>query len=140
MIKKVLYALEKRFGIEKKSFKGFSLFTYQNGVWVASREAGEFDRLKIIRKGIKIARVFTQIVKPTTNGMQIFGRKAKKNRIELDKINAFRFCRGEKIRIERKGIEEGIVVVFYKNFPLGVGLYREGRLKSQVPRARRIRS
>lgn len=139
MIEKALSSLKKRFGIEKDSFKEFSLFNYQNDVWIASKEAGEFDRLRTIRRGIKIARIFTYTTKPTTNGMQIFGREVKKNKIELKEEDALRFCRGEKIKIEERKVEKGFVVVFYKNLPLGVGLYKEGELKSQVPRARRIR-
>ncbi len=139
MIEKFLSTFEKRFGIAKNNFKRFSIFTYQNGVWMASREAGDFNRLRIQRRGIKIARVFPHTVKPTTNGMQLLGREVKKNRIELNKEEALRFCKGEKVKLRKRGVEKGFVVVFYKNFPLGVGLYKEGELKSQVPRARRIR-
>lgn len=134
---KELELLLRRFELPEDLFKNYALFRYRDGLWVATPEAAQFQGLGVLRRGLRLARVFPHTIKPTTNGMQLFGRYATRNRVELDWDGAQRFIRGEEVLLDAD-LPPGFVIVFFRGFPLGVGFYKAGRLKSQVPRSRRI--
>lgn len=133
--KKVFQELTRRFGFPEGLFDGWELVEHEDDVFITTREAYEFDRLKIVRKGIRLARVFAHGIKPTTNAMQVFGRYATRNVVDLDSQQARRFVQGEELRLEA-AVEPGFVVVRHDGFAVGVGLYKQGMLKSQVPHSR----
>jgi NOL1/NOP2/fmu family ribosome biogenesis protein len=142
MPRKTLDGLIRRFGFPAELFSEWQTVDHDEDVFVATPEVADFDRLKPVRKGIRIARVFAHGVKPTTNAMQVFGRHATRNVVTLTAEQAEAFIHGETIVLPAPetadpAIEDGYVIVRHAGFTLGVGLYKPGLLKSQVPLSRR---
>ncbi len=139
MISRTLASFQERFGISPDSFSSFHLFIRKNNVWCCTPQAGEARFPQIVRRGLRIARVFDYTVKPTTNGMQLFRHLVTRSRIELDSETAQVFVNGGTQQVNvPDDVSDGFVVPFYMNYPLGVGLLKGGSLKSQVPRSRRV--
>jgi len=134
--KKVFQELTRRFGFPEDLFDDWELVEHEDDVFITTPEAYDFDRLKIVRKGIRLARVFAHGIKPTTNAVQVFGRHATRNVVDLDSQQVHRFVQGEELQLEVP-VEPGFLVVRHDGFAVGVGLYKQGVLKSQVPHSRR---
>jgi len=169
LIERALASLEERFGIDPGYFRSYHLFTRRNDVWCCTHQAGAVELPRIVRRGLRIARVFEHSVRPTTNAVQLFGHLVKRNRVDLDERETKRFLAGQTqdihlpeveggecvtgvisfedgrkpridMRIPRRGtgVTGGFVVAFHKGYALGIGLLKENKLKSQVPRSRRV--
>ena len=174
LIERALSSLEERFGIDPGYFRSYHLFTRRNDVWCCTHQAGEVELPQIVRRGLRIARVFEHSVRPTTNAVQLFGHLVKRNRVDLDERETKRFLAGQTqdihlpeegdesvtgvtgvtgvisfdkgrkpqvvMRMPRRGtgVTGGFVVAFHKGYALGIGLLKENKLKSQVPRSRRV--
>ena len=134
--KRLFDELQKRFGFPDDLFRNWALVDHEDDVFITTPEVEEFSLVKPVRKGIRFARVFRHGIKPTTNAMQVFGRHATRNTIALNQAQALLFVRGEEMAITAS-VEDDFVIVQHEGFTLGVGLYRHGVLKSQVPRSRR---
>lgn len=151
-IARALASLSERFGIDPGYFRYYHLFTRRNDVWCCTHQAGEVELPRIVRRGLRIARVFEHSVRPTTNAAQLFGHLVKRNRVDLDERETKRFLAGQTQDIHLPegeggecvtGVTDGFVVAFHKGrwthgFALGVGLLKGKKLKSQVPRSRRV--
>jgi NOL1/NOP2/fmu family ribosome biogenesis protein len=134
-----LSSLEDRFGIQKESFRKYHLFSRSNDIWCVTNEASDAEFKHVIRKGIRIARVFPHSVRPTTNAIQLLGHLVTKNSLELDEKATRLFLAGKTLEIKNiVDVSDGFVVAFYKRYALGIGLLKGSKLKSQVPRSRRI--
>lgn len=70
--------------------------------------------------------------------IQMFGNLAKKNIIQLNEREALGFANGEKIR-KKILLRKGPVIVSYKNYILGTGMYDGRVLHSKVKGKRRRR-
>ncbi|MBN2381142.1 hypothetical protein JXM67_15190 [candidate division WOR-3 bacterium] len=139
LIARMLASFEERFGIDSKHFHAYRLFTRSNDVWCSSLDAGKAEFPHVVRRGLRLARVFDFSVKPTTNAVQLFGHLVKRNRIDLDPDETRLFLKGETQKIEApRDATDGFVAAFYKGFALGIGLLKGENLKSQVPRSRRV--
>ncbi|MBA7596588.1 hypothetical protein ES703_03566 [subsurface metagenome] len=150
LIERALSSLEERFGIDPDYFRSYHLFARRNDVWCCTHQAGEVKLPRIVRRGLRIARVFEHSVRPTTNAAQLFGHLVKRNRIELSEHETRLFLAGKTQDIHLPegeggecvtgvtGVTGGFVVAFYKGFALGIGLLKGKKLKSQVPRSRRV--
>ncbi|HDM90758.1 MAG: hypothetical protein DRQ06_02715 [Candidatus Hydrothermota bacterium] len=137
--RKALEYIEKRFGIGKEVFDGYVII--DNGdIWITTPEAAQLKLKAWKRKGIRLARVFKKGIKMTTAAMQIFGRYAVRNVVQLPDVASVKdFLAGRDIAIHNlEGIEEGQVIVKYGSDILGSALYRNGKLKNQIPKGRRI--
>jgi len=138
-IEQFLSSLEERFGIDKEHFKSFNLFSRSNDIWCVTKEAAEVEFKHVIRRGIRIARVFPHSVRPTTNAIQLFGHLVRKSRLDLDEKATRLFLAGKTQDVKSPlDVTDGFVVAFYKHYALGIGLLKDSKLKSQVPRSRRV--
>lgn len=138
IVKKGLKYIEDRFGIPASTFEKYSFFV-QSDIWITSREIEGFELKVFKRKGIRFLRVSRKGFKWTTAAMQIFGHLATKNVVTLLDEEAQKFIRGQDLKIERiEDIENGQVIVKWKNDILGSAIYRDGHLKNQIPKGRRI--
>ncbi len=124
--------------IDEKDIKEFEFFLFKESVWMTTKEVFNFNPkgIKIVRKGLRVYRIFEHSLKPTTSGIQIIGKNAKKKKVYLNPSQALKFMKGEKVEISSK--ERGFVIVCFKDTILGVGLLKNKELKSQVPRSKRI--
>jgi len=145
MISRALEELNQRFGVEPDYFGSYHLFTRKNDVWCSTPEAGELKLAGIVRRGLRIARVFDFSVRPTTNAVQLLADSIKRNKVDLNELEAKLFLAGRTQEIEvpkgeesEEGVTDGFVVAFHKGFALGIGLLTGTKLKSQVPRSRRV--
>ncbi len=138
LVNSVLNYLEEKFGIDRKVFDNYALVEDRD-IWVTSKEAASFKMKFWRRKGIRLVRVFKKSYKLTTSGMQIFGKYATKNIVQLKEEHLERFLQGENVKVgEIDGVEEGQVIVKYKSDVIGSAIYRNGMLKNQLPKGRRI--
>ena len=139
-IRKALDFLQTRFGIPPDVFDEFELVDYGD-IWVMTPEAAKFEIKAFARRGIRLVRVFKRgDMKFTTAGMQIFGKFATKNIVYLtDRQQLEAYLRGEDIRVgQLEGVEEGQVIVKWNDDVLGSAVYRNGKLKNQLPKGRRV--
>jgi NOL1/NOP2/fmu family ribosome biogenesis protein len=138
MDKRALKYVMDRFGIPESVFDGLD-FAEQSGVWIGSHRTIHLSLRHPVRRGIRFARTLSRGVKLTTAALQIFGRHATRNLIHVDLAVADLYIRGQDIKVgEREGVENGQVIVVHHGHVLGSGLYRDGRVKNQIPKARRI--
>lgn len=128
--------LSKRFGIPPQRFKNYAIFQEQDTFFIATAQAYSFLELKTIRKGLEIGKIYDHELKPDNDFVQLFARDIKRNFVEVKEWELKRFLRGE--NISAAGIDNGFVIITYKNFPVGVGRSKDREIKSEVQRARRI--
>ncbi len=127
-----------RFGVPEEVFEPYDFYLKGKGtIWAVRRFERLPTGLRLEALGMVIMRKGKLGWKPTTNAIQVFGRYARKNVVDLDERQMRAFVAGEAIKGPFEGLEEGYVVVRYKGRPLGCGLYRGGVLRSQVPKVRR---
>jgi len=130
-----------RFGVPREIFEPYDFFsTGKRTIWALRRSEkapGGLKELKYEALGMVIMRKGKLGWKPTTNAIQVFGRHAKKNVVELNEAQMRAFVAGEAIKEAFPDLEEGYVITCYKGVPLGCGLYKRGVLRSQVPKVRR---
>ena len=95
--------------------------------------------LRIEAKGLLFGRYFEKQkrFKPTTNILQIFGIYANRNVVEISKEEKRRYIKGFDLEKELE-IDEGYVILKFREDILGCGLYRGKRIKNQIPKARVI--
>lgn len=136
----VLDYFEQRFGLEPTVFEGHTFWEKGAGsVWIVAGDPP--DPIEVEALGLRLLRTGGRHWKPTTDGAQRFGTDASRNVIELDRGAASRFVAGTDQAIDWDG-EWGYLIaateIGGEPVPLGVGLYIDGELASNVPKARRI--
>lgn len=109
----------------------------QETIFVGTSDVMRFDNLKPLRRGMRLCRIFPHSVKPTTFAMQILGKKAMKNRIEVNDEQAKCLINGSSIEIDA-AVENGFVLIVWQGLVLGVGLYKKPLLKSHIPKVRPV--
>ena len=129
--------LSERFGIPLEAFDKLVVIEDQETVFVGTPEVMEFDAVRPMRRGIRLARVYPYSVKPTTFGMQVLGRQATGNVIDLDDEQTKLFINGGSLSVEDKA-ENGFVLLKWRGFVVGVGFYKRPVLRSQIPRFRPV--
>lgn len=129
--------LQERFGIPDSALDSLEAVFVQDTVFVATPEAMAFDTVRPMRRGIRLCRVFPRSVKPTTFAMQVLGKHATRNCIDLAREDVVRLMRDGQIDSEAE-VENGFVLVRCLGFTVGVGLYKRPVLKSQIPRHRPV--
>ena len=98
-----------------------------------------FDAVRTMRRGIRLCRVFPYSVKPTTFALQLLGRHATRNVVDVGDEDVKTLINGGELRLEAEsGVENGFVLLRWRGFPVGVGHYRRPALKSQIPRIRPV--
>lgn len=136
-VKKVFSYLENEFGIRKTHLEDFLFYMKKDGIWIFSRKLGSIKNPFDLRRGLRFLRKYKRGYRLTTNFIQLFGRFIKNRKVELEDFkDAKDFLEGRYIRISSP--HKGQVVVFYKDYALGMGSAGTGILKSQVPKSRRI--
>ena len=137
----ILKYLRDRFSIQKKIFSNYSFNIKGEKIWIVYKDVLEknLDGLNIESVGLLFGRYFKrqERFKPTTNALQIFGRYATKNIVELNEKEKDMYIKGYDLE-KKLNLEEGYVIIKFKNDILGCGLYRNGKIKNQIPKARKI--
>jgi NOL1/NOP2/fmu family ribosome biogenesis protein len=129
--------LARRFGIPEAVLQRLGLLQDQDTVFAGTKEAMVFDALRPLRRGIRLCRVFPYSVKPTTFALQVLGRHATRNVVDVDEDAAKALINGGEVRIEAP-VTDGFVLIRWRGFAVGIGHYRRPVLKSQIPRIRPV--
>ena len=137
VVNSALNFLRDRFGIDKSVFEDYALLEDRD-IWITSKEAAKFDMKFWRRKGIRLVRIFKKSFKFTTSGMQIFGKHATRNVVTIGESDLEKFLKGQNVRINADNVEEGQVIVKFGEDVIGSAIYRNGMLKNQLPKGRRL--
>ncbi len=129
--------LRERFGFPEEWLHRLSLQSEQKTVFVSTPEVMQFNDVNPLRRGLRLCRLFPHSVKPTTFAMQVLGKTATRNRIEVNEEQARKLINDRKIEIDSDA-ENGFVIVFWRNFVVGVGFYKKPLLKSHIPKFRPV--
>ena len=90
--------------------------------------------LKVSKVGLKAFHMVSTFIKPTGKFIQIFGHKATKARVVVDKHQLSILFAGGDIRSDIN-IKMGYVILELKgNGILGLGFLNNGKVRSQIPR------
>lgn len=103
--------------------------------WVMTAEASAFDRLPIIRRGLRAARTVRGGFKPTTDYLQLIGATIESNRLTLDAKATRQYLRGEDVEVHTG---RGYIALEHDGIVFACGLGQEDRIKNQLPVSRRI--
>ena len=133
---KLLGYFEDRFGIGVSAFDGFILWERPRAYWLLtlSRHVQKLKGLRVHTTGIPVLRKIKQHLKPTTTAIQVFGARAIKNVVILDRQQLTHLLRNHGISLSPP-ITPGYVILTYHQQVLGCGLYTGRRLLSQIPRS-----
>ncbi len=137
--REVLGFWDERYAVAPETFERYSFWEKGAGkVWAFF---GEMEGpLAIEALGMTFLRTRQEHWKPTTDATQRFGRHATNNVVELGRDEARRFVAGEDQRVDWDG-DWGYLIAAHdvagEREPLGVGLFIDGELRSQVPKGRR---
>lgn len=130
----LLALLEERFGIAPERFEGYRFCRRGDYVHAVTEEAaeaaGDFDGEEA---GLPVAKLTRSgSMKPSSRGMQFFGSWAGRNVIDVTALQLKDLVAGRSLDHEGP---KGFVLLRLDGFIAGVGLAREGRLLSQLPRS-----
>ncbi len=129
--------LRNRFGLPEEWLQGLETVTEQATVFIGTPEVIRFNAVKPLRRGLRLCRIFPHSVKPTTFAMQLLGRKATANQIEVDEQQAKQLINGGTVETAAD-VENGFVLISWRSFIIGVGIYKRPVLKSCIPRFRPV--
>ena len=129
--------LSERFGIPREVFDRLAAVEDQETVFVSTPEVMEFDEVRPMRRGIRLARIYPYSLKPTTFGMQVLGREATRNVVDVSDEQAKLLINGGTLSADIEA-DNGFVLIRWRGFVAGVGFYKRPVLKSQIPRFRPV--
>jgi hypothetical protein len=137
--KRILDFLEERFGLKRNIFSNLLFVSNPKGkVFAVNRNVAEFAKEnEIACLSLPFVRMNGNI-KPTSVMLQFFGNYATKNVIDLEKKEAVEFIKGSDIFLSSSECSEGYVILKYKDFVLGCGLLKNGKIKNMLPKAKRM--
>ena len=130
-----------RFGLSKDIFSELGLFQTERKIYVLTN-AGLHDHLFPSSETAGLAFLRPNgVFKPTTDFLQLVGKLARKNFVELSREDAERYIHGEDLDLSKKevALDPGYVIVKYKGYVLGCANFKEGNMKNQLPKSRRMR-
>ena len=138
-IKDIFEKIEEQWGSKHKLDYGFLLNTKQK-VFIISKEISSIDisKLRLNSVGIYFCELDNHGLRLSIEGSQLIGPHAKKNVVEIDEHETFKWFKGEDI--EKECDCEGFVLMKNKNDFLGTGKYLNGKILNFVSKTRRISS
>ncbi len=142
--KEIVDFLNEYYGVRKNYFDD-KAFLYSDAkkekIWLCSKEIADMDfkDIKVDSIGMLFLRM-GKIPKITSNAVQLLRNEITKNIVELNDYEARMIIRGLDIDKELdKNITTSTVVLKREADYIGVGLYKDGKIKSLIPKSRRIK-
>ncbi|MBI3077442.1 MAG: hypothetical protein HYY85_10765 [Deltaproteobacteria bacterium] len=126
-----------RFGIAAEAFADHELLDTGSGIWAVAQSPRLREALALLptSAGLRVLRRTAGGFKPTTYGLQRFGVAASRNVVDLAEPELGRLLRGEALEGPFPA-EPGYVILRCEGWVVGCGLYKQGRLLSQIPASR----
>jgi NOL1/NOP2/fmu family ribosome biogenesis protein len=136
--REILDYFSRRFGMPEKAFEGFRFLKGGRKIWVV-RDHPELKRIlqemRVESAGIPLLRTKASGWKPTTDGLQAFGRHATRNVVELGEEDLPLFLGGKTLEAP-SFLEPGFAVIRRRGKILGCAVCGKGKIRSQIPRRR----
>jgi len=127
--------MEERFGISRFFFDDYLLFKKNKSWWLLSRS--EFitraSILKVWVVGFKAFQRVGEYIKPTTRLIQSFGYHATKAVFNINSEGIKKLADGYAIYTDM-ALDDGYIILSLNNINVGLGLYIDGKITSQIPR------
>jgi NOL1/NOP2/fmu family ribosome biogenesis protein len=125
--------MEDRFGIHENAFADFDLFSRRKSWWLLRKSASVNlpVRLKVSQVGLKAFDRVGKYLKPATYMVQLFGHYATKGVYELTDQELEQVLKAEPLEVE-SNMEEGFVILRFREQALGVGLFMQGTITSRI--------
>jgi len=139
--RQILSYMAQRFGISQDLFADYLLFRKKKS-WFLIRDTDliqSASQLKVTQAGLRAFQRVGDFVKPTTRFIQGFGRFATRAKLHIDMTQLQALLRDEKIDIDLTLDNGYVILVIGEERVLGLGLYVDGRIGSQLPK-KEIRS
>jgi len=133
-VKKVLRQLNKQFEIKDLKLDYIFLKSEKDRIFIVNKDFGEVDVENINTVGLYIAKVEKDGIRLSIEGSQIFGAKASKNVLVLDKPDEWLLGNNIGVKVGLKGY---VIVKCGEDF-LGCGKIVKDKLYNFVPKSRRI--
>ena len=132
------YCVE-RFDISEEAFEEYQLYEgSKKKIYLIK----ELINLRFVPEssGLCIFR-FDKTPKPTTNFLQLFGLKIKKNVLDISEANLIEYCKGHdlEINIKKNNIEPGFIAIRYKKSVVGCAHWNKNIIKNQLPKSKRCK-
>ena len=129
-----------RFGTPPEIFKEYTFWEKGSGkIWAFKGNLPQETEIEAL--GLRFTTTNQKSWKPTTNAAQKFGHHAHKNVLSLPLDQILKFVQGDSLHIDWNG-ESGYVIVrgnlSNHAIQIGVGLYSNGILHSQIPKSRQL--
>jgi NOL1/NOP2/fmu family ribosome biogenesis protein len=141
-IEKLENLLEKNYGAKIK-FKDKIFKTSEEKIWLISKEALDFDfsKLRVNSAGLYFGKLKrNEKIQLSIEGVQLIGKKAKKNVVIIDEENLKKFLQGFDFS-SQKLIDceiNNFILIKYEDDFVGTGILRENYVENILPKARRI--
>ena len=127
--------LENRFGIPEELFDGCLLFRKKKSWWLLKHSSyvASAAHFKISIPGFKAFQRINRYIKPTTRFIQIFGRHATRAIVKIKQSEFKNLETGEPFHVDHP-LENGYVILSFREHLLGLGLLIDATILPQIPR------
>lgn len=89
--------------------------------------------LKVVMTGLKAFQTVGRYIKPTTRMIQVFGHHAASSVLDLTEYDIEKMAQGSYISSDM-AVDNGYIILSFKGAVIGLGLFIDGRITSQIPR------
>ncbi len=122
MINRILQYLEINFGIPQSVFRKYNFVVQQDKIFLTTKTVNTFNKLRPYRKGILFAQQLGKTIKISNSAIQIFGKYAKINTIELSSEQMQEFMKTKKLSVNKISniFSQRPLIFIYKNFPVAI--------------------
>ena len=136
-IKEILNLIEKQWSA-KLELDFVFLRNNKNRVFIINKHFAEIDlsKLRINSFGMYFCEIDRIGIRLSIEGSQIVGPNATKNITEIDEKQTKQWLKGEDLEIKED--YSGFIIIKHKNYFLGTGKYKSGRVLNYVSKSRRI--
>ena len=127
--------LEERFGISPSVFDEYLLLK-RNKSWWFLRQSDLVEKassLRVCMTGLKAFQMVGRYIKPTTRLIQVFGHLATRSILPISSDDIKKMIDVQYISSDMK-IDNGYIILCFRNASLGLGLFIDGKVISQIPR------
>ena len=133
----VIDLLKRQYGLLPEKFQDYAVFQNRDSYFISTPTAFSFTKMKVLRKGLEIGKIYDHELKPDNDFVQVFAPDATRDCYAAKDWELKRFLKGDKITVT--GIEPGFVIITHQKLPVGVGRCNGREIKSEILRERRTK-